>query len=67
MSLTLDQSAHRGKWIDLPSVKTSDVEGEAMIGITTNQRYDQYSGEEGCTTRGERMAFDSIRVSRVVP
>ncbi|NUT92799.1 MAG: hypothetical protein HOY78_12335 [Saccharothrix sp.] len=65
LSLSLNQSAHRGRWIDLPSVQTSEVEGEAMIGITTKQRYDQYSGETGCTVRGERIAFDSIKVTRV--
>jgi hypothetical protein len=65
MSLSLDQSAHRGKWVELPTVSTSDVEGNAMIGITMNQRHDEFSGEQGCSTRGERIIFGPIRVTKV--
>ena len=65
LELALDQSAHRGEWVDLPSVSTNEVEGNDMIGITQKQRYDQYSGDTGCVTRGERIAFDAIRVTKL--
>jgi hypothetical protein len=52
------------EWVDLPAVRTSDVDSDAMIGITIKQRYDHYSGDTGCSVRGERIAFDAVLVTR---
>jgi hypothetical protein len=60
----IDQSAHRGQWVQLSDQTASQGnDGGYSLVVNLSQGYSSFGSNSGCAASSQRIAFDAVRVT----